>query len=53
MGQQPNGGEAHTVLISNRLADGHGSLLVRVLEDQDLSQLYAEPDRQLVKLIGV
>jgi hypothetical protein len=33
----------HTIFVSNRLADGDGSLLIRILEHEDLSEFYSEP----------
>jgi hypothetical protein len=34
---------AHTIFISDRLANGNGGLLVRVLKNQDLGQFYSQP----------
>jgi hypothetical protein len=34
---------AHTIFVSNRLANGNRGFLVRVLKNEDLGELYAQP----------
>lgn len=42
----------HTIFVSNGLSNSHGSLLVRVLEHQNLGKLDSESVTQLAMQLG-